>query len=245
MISSARVSRAHVTQRELVDRVILRAAAQAKELVAPKNWICRATKADNGLSARIEIYQGNMKAETRERPHVKISAAAKVSDVQIYLASQSSGGSQQSVTKVEEVNERLVQGYLLELLEKVVAEGPAPKSQFRKRPTTERLASCAARPCDDRQKLACAGALAAVSLLRRFRCGARARRAAGEIAVQGAIRCGLADRGRRVLRRRTSPICHTKWPGVVRWGTVHLALSGSRLAVRPKRGLTTQTVVLS
>ena len=113
-----------MTQRELVDRVILPAAAQVKELVAPKNWICRATKADNGLSARIDIYQGNMKAETRERPHVKISAAAKVSDVQIYLASQSSGGSQQSVTKVEEVNERLVQGYLLELLEKLIAEGP-------------------------------------------------------------------------------------------------------------------------
>jgi len=76
------------------------------------------------VSAKIEIYQGNMKAATGERPHVKISAAAKVSDVQIYVASQSSGSSQQSVTKVEEVNERLVQGYLLELLEKLIAEGP-------------------------------------------------------------------------------------------------------------------------
>ena len=110
--------------RTVVDRVILPAAAQVNELLAPKNWICRATKADNGLSAKIEIYQGNMKAATGERPHVKISAAAKVSDVQIYVASQSSGSSQQSVTKVEEVNERLVQGYLLELLEKLVAEGP-------------------------------------------------------------------------------------------------------------------------
>jgi hypothetical protein len=110
--------------RTVVDRVILPAAARVNELLAPKNWICRATKADNGLSATIEIYQGNMKAATGERPHVKISAAAKVSDVQIYVASQSSGGSQQSVTKVEEVNERLVQGYLLELLEKLVAEGP-------------------------------------------------------------------------------------------------------------------------
>jgi hypothetical protein len=80
-------------------------------------------QADNALSAKIEIYQGNMKATTGERPHVKISAA-KGGDVQIYLASQSSGGSKQSVTKVEEVNERLVQGYLLELLEKLVAEGP-------------------------------------------------------------------------------------------------------------------------
>src|SRR6516164_1586044 len=110
--------------RTVVDRVILPATAQVKELVAPKNWICRATKADNGLSAKIEIYQGNMKATTGERPHVKISAAAKVSDVQIYVASQSSGSSQKSVTKVEEVNERLVQGYLLELLEKLIAEGP-------------------------------------------------------------------------------------------------------------------------
>ena len=92
--------------------------------MAPKNWICRATKADNGLLAKIEIYQGNMKATTGERPHVKISAAAKVSDVQIYLASQSSGGPKQTVAKVEEVNERFVQGYLLELLEKLIAEGP-------------------------------------------------------------------------------------------------------------------------
>jgi len=110
--------------RTVVDRVILPAAEQVKELVTPKNWICRATKADNALSAKIEIYQGNMKATTGERPHVKISAAAKGGDVQIYLASQSSGGSKQSVTKVEEVNERLVQGYLLELLEKLVAEDP-------------------------------------------------------------------------------------------------------------------------
>jgi hypothetical protein len=107
----------------VVDRVIP-AAEQVKELVTPKNWICRATKADNALSAKIEIYQGNMKATTGERPHVKISAAAKGGDVQIYLASQSSGGSKQSVTKVEEINARLVQGYLLELLEKLIAEGP-------------------------------------------------------------------------------------------------------------------------
>jgi hypothetical protein len=110
--------------RSVVDRVILPAAAQVKELMAPKNWICRATKADNALSAKIEICQGNMKVTTGERPHVKISAAAKGGDVQIYLASQSSGGSKQSVTKVEEINERLVQGYLLELLEKLIAEGP-------------------------------------------------------------------------------------------------------------------------
>src|SRR6516162_9162882 len=110
--------------RAAVDRVILPAAARVNELLAPKNWICRATKADNGLSAKIEIYQGNMKAATGERPHVKISAATKVSDVQIYLASQSSGGPKQTVAKVEEVNERFVQGYLLELLKKLIAEGP-------------------------------------------------------------------------------------------------------------------------
>jgi hypothetical protein len=86
--------------RTVVDRVILPAAAQVNELLAPKNWICRATKADNGLSAKIEIYQGNMKAATGERPHVKISAAAKVSDVQIYVASQSSGSSQKNVLVV-------------------------------------------------------------------------------------------------------------------------------------------------
>jgi hypothetical protein len=50
-------------------------------------------------------------------------AAAKASDVQIYLASQSSGGSKQSTMKVEEISQRIVQEYLLELLEKLVAEG--------------------------------------------------------------------------------------------------------------------------
>jgi len=52
--------------RTVVDRVILPAAEQVKELVTPKNWICRATKADNALSTKIEIYQGNMKAATGE-----------------------------------------------------------------------------------------------------------------------------------------------------------------------------------
>ena len=109
--------------RTAVDKVILPAAAQVKELVEAKNWICRAIKADNGLSAKIEIYQGNMKAATGERPHIKL-LATKVSDVQIYLASQSSGGSKQCTMKVEEVSQRIVQEYLLELLEKLVAEGP-------------------------------------------------------------------------------------------------------------------------
>ena len=109
--------------RTAVDKVILPAAAQVMELVEARNWICRATKADNGLSAKIEIYQGNMKAATGERPHIKLLATAKVSDVQIYLASQSSGGSKQCTMKVEEVSQRIVQEYLLELLEKLVAEG--------------------------------------------------------------------------------------------------------------------------
>jgi hypothetical protein len=109
--------------RTAVDKVILPAAAQVKELVEAKNWVCRATKADNGLSAKIEIYQGNMKAATGERPHIKLLATAKVNDVQIYLASRSSGDSKQCTMKVEEVSQRIVQEYLLELLEKLVAEG--------------------------------------------------------------------------------------------------------------------------
>jgi hypothetical protein len=44
----------------------------AEELVAPTSWMCVATKSDNGLSAKVEIYHGNMKATTGERPHVKI-----------------------------------------------------------------------------------------------------------------------------------------------------------------------------
>jgi predicted double-glycine peptidase len=75
--------------RAAVDSVILPAAAQVKELVARTNWVCLATKSDNGLSAKVEIYQGNMKATTGERPHVKLLAAAKANDVQIYIASQS------------------------------------------------------------------------------------------------------------------------------------------------------------
>ena len=88
-----------------VDNIILPAATQVKELVAPTNWICVATKSDNGLSAKVEVYQGNMKATTGERPHIKIMAASKVNDVQISMASQSSGGSKQSTMKVEEITE--------------------------------------------------------------------------------------------------------------------------------------------
>ncbi len=110
--------------RAAVDNVILPAATQVKDLVAPTNWICLASKSDNGLSAKIDIYQGNMKATTGERPHVKILAALKANDVQISTASQSSGGSKQSTMKVEELTERIVQEHLLALVEKLVAEGP-------------------------------------------------------------------------------------------------------------------------
>jgi hypothetical protein len=97
----------------------------AEELVAPTSWMCVATKSDNGLSAKVEIYHGNMKATTGERPHVKIMAASKANDVQVYMASQSSGSSKQSVVKVAEITEQVVQEYLLALIEKLVAEGPA------------------------------------------------------------------------------------------------------------------------
>jgi len=96
----------------------------AEGLVAPTSWMCVATKSDNGLSTKVEIYQGNMKAPAGERPHVKIMAASKGNDVQVYVTSQSSGGSKQSVVKVEEITERVVQEYLLALVEKLVAEGP-------------------------------------------------------------------------------------------------------------------------
>jgi hypothetical protein len=97
----------------------------AEELVAPTSWMCVATKSDNGLSAKVEIYHGNMKATTGERPHVKIMAASKANDVQVYVASQSSGSSKQSVVKVAEITEQVVQEYLLALIEKLVAEAPA------------------------------------------------------------------------------------------------------------------------
>ncbi len=107
-----------------MDNVILPAAAQVKALVAPTNWTCQAMKSDNALSAKIEVYQGNMKATTGERPHFKIMAALKANDVQISLVTQSSGGSKQFTMKVEEITERIVQEYLLALVEKLVAEGP-------------------------------------------------------------------------------------------------------------------------
>jgi hypothetical protein len=110
--------------RAAVDNVILPAANHVKELVEPTNWICLATKSDNGLSAKVEIYQDNMKARTGERPHIKILAALKANDVHFYTASQTSGGSKQDTMKVEEITERIVQKYLLALLEKLVGEGP-------------------------------------------------------------------------------------------------------------------------
>jgi hypothetical protein len=51
-------------------------------------------------------------------------AASKANDVQVYVASQSSGSSKQSVVKVAEITEQVVQEYLLALIEKLVAEGP-------------------------------------------------------------------------------------------------------------------------
>jgi hypothetical protein len=113
-----------ITFRAAVDNVILPAANQVKELVAPTNWICLATKSDNGLSAKVEIYQGNMKAMTGERPHIKLLATLKANNVQIYTASQTSGGSKQSTIKVEEITERIVQEHLLALVEKLAGEGP-------------------------------------------------------------------------------------------------------------------------
>jgi hypothetical protein len=65
-----------------------------------------------------------MKATTGERPHVKILAAAKANVVQIYVASQRSGGSKQSKAKVEDITERMVQEHLLALLETLMAERP-------------------------------------------------------------------------------------------------------------------------
>jgi len=110
--------------RAAVDNIILPAAAQVKTLVATTNWTCQATKSDNALSAKVEVYQGNMKATTGERPHIKIMAALKANDVQISVVTQSSGGSKQFTVKVEEITERIVQEYLLALVEKLVTEGP-------------------------------------------------------------------------------------------------------------------------
>src|SRR6516165_9174263 len=58
--------------RTVVDRVILPAAEQVKELVEAKNWICRATKADNALSAKIEIYQCNNDGRNRRAASYQI-----------------------------------------------------------------------------------------------------------------------------------------------------------------------------
>jgi len=110
--------------RAAADNVILPAAVQVKELVAPEKWICLATKSDNGLLVKVEFYQDNMKATTGERPHIKIVAALKANNVQISMISQSTGGSKQSTTKVEEITELIVQEHLLALMEKLVAEGP-------------------------------------------------------------------------------------------------------------------------
>lgn len=81
-------------------------------------------QSDNGLLVKVEIYQDNMKATTGERPHIKIVAALKANNVQISMVSQSTGGSKQSTTKVEEITELIVQEHLLALMEKLVAEGP-------------------------------------------------------------------------------------------------------------------------
>ena len=39
----------------------------AEELVVPTSWMCVATKSDNGLSAKVEIYHGNMERPESDR----------------------------------------------------------------------------------------------------------------------------------------------------------------------------------
>ena len=120
--------------------------------MAPKNWICRATKADNALSAKIEIYQGNMKAATGERPHVKISAAAKgVGAVQIYLASQSC---RLDAARTKPVADARRDSY--EAMKQVADTGRGPKEQFPSMGCSikfEALSSLARRP-DGRRRYA-------------------------------------------------------------------------------------------
>ena len=64
-----------------------------------------------------------MKVSTGERPHIEILGRPEGERRADFHGYQSSGGSKQSTMKVEQVTERIVQEYLLALVEKLVTEG--------------------------------------------------------------------------------------------------------------------------
>lgn len=107
--------------RQALDKTILPAAAEVKQLVEAKGWVCTTAKSSNGLSAKIEIYDGSMRAAGGSgRPHLNIMAEPRVNSVGVYLATPTFSGMKHSGLGIDHFTTTVVQQYLLELFQALV-----------------------------------------------------------------------------------------------------------------------------
>jgi hypothetical protein len=112
--------------RQAVDTIILPAAAQVKQLVEAKGWVCLVGKSSNGLSSKIEIYEGSMRAAGGSgRPHVNFMVEPRTNSVGVYMATVTSSRMKYSGLTVDHLTKPAVQQYLLELFQALVSDEPA------------------------------------------------------------------------------------------------------------------------
>jgi hypothetical protein len=109
--------------RKAVDKTILPAATQVKELVEAKGWVCLPAKSSNGLSAKVEIYDGSMRAAGGNgRPHLNIMAEPRANSVGVYMATPAVSGMKHSGLGIAHLTTAAVQEYLLELFQALVSD---------------------------------------------------------------------------------------------------------------------------
>jgi hypothetical protein len=113
--------------RKAVDKTILPAAAEVKQLVEAKGWVCLPAKSGNGLSAKIEIYDGSMRAAGGSgRPHLNIMVEPRANSVGVYLATTAFSGMKHSGLGIDHFTTTVVQQYLLELFQALVSDSATP-----------------------------------------------------------------------------------------------------------------------
>jgi hypothetical protein len=109
--------------RRTVDKTILPAAVQVKELVEAKGWVCLTAKSSNGLSAKIEIYDGSMRAAGGNgRPHLNIMVEPRANSVGVYMATTAFSGMKHNGLGIDHFTTTVVQQYLLELFQALVSD---------------------------------------------------------------------------------------------------------------------------
>jgi hypothetical protein len=109
--------------RQALDKTILPAAAEVKQLVEAKGWVCLIAKSSDGLSAKIEIYDGSMRAAGGSgRPHLNIMLEPRANSVGVYLATTGFSGMKHNGLGIDHFTTTAVQQYLLELFQELVSD---------------------------------------------------------------------------------------------------------------------------